>query len=77
MALPVNEYLNAIIIIQLSIKVPLLGGIKRGAPHMRVPVSGTRFPEQPHLFSSCNSSLPRCLMGIQYTAATALLYRPH
>jgi hypothetical protein len=25
----------------------LLGGIKRGTPNMRVPVSGTRFTEEP------------------------------
>ena len=45
--LPVNEYLNAKIIIQLSIKLPLLGGTKRGTSSMRIPISGRRFPEEP------------------------------
>ena len=48
-ARPVNEHLNAIIIIRLSIKLSLLGGIKRGVPNMRVPLSGTRFPEEPKI----------------------------
>jgi hypothetical protein len=51
LVLGVNEYLNAVIILQLSIKLPLLGGIKRGTANMRVPVSGRRFPEEAYYFS--------------------------
>jgi hypothetical protein len=38
------------IIIQLSIKLPLLGGIKQGAANMRVPASGPHFPDEPKIF---------------------------
>ncbi len=46
MVLPVNEYLFAIIITQLSIRFPLLGGTKRGAANMRIPFSGRRYQAQ-------------------------------
>ncbi len=46
LVLGVNEYLNAVIINQLSIKLLLLGGIERGTANMRVPVSGRCFPER-------------------------------
>ena len=48
---------------------PLLGGTKRGTSNMRIPVSGTRYPDEPTLVS-----YRRFLFGATETLLSFLSY---